>query len=65
MSDDEDTDAVRQVAREFVDRHGDEALDRLREQAEMAAERGDELAAQTWRDIADEAERLLAGGWSP
>lgn len=34
-------------------------------EAEIAAERGDELAADAWRDIIAYAERLLGGGWSP
>jgi hypothetical protein len=63
--DDADDDGIELMAREFVDRHGPEAIDRLREQAEIAAERGDDLAAEAWRDIIAYAERLLAGGWSP
>jgi hypothetical protein len=50
---------VKQVAREFVDRHGPDALRVLREWAELADGLADALAARAWRDIADAAERLL------
>jgi hypothetical protein len=50
---------VEKVAREIVDQHGPEAIPILRERAEAADMIGDELAAETWRDIAKSAERLL------
>lgn len=57
MGDDEDF--VEQVAREYVERHGPDAVSVLRERADMAEEVGDLLSAEAWRDIADAAERLL------
>jgi hypothetical protein len=48
-----------QVAREFVDRHGPDALRILREHAEIADAVGDDLSAKAWRDIADVADHLL------
>jgi len=50
---------VEKVAREIVDQHGPEAIPILRERAEAADMIGDELAAETWRDIAESTERLL------
>lgn len=50
---------VEKAAREIVDQHGPEAIPILRERAEAADMIGDELAAETWRDIAKSAERLL------
>jgi uncharacterized alpha-E superfamily protein len=50
---------VEKAAREIVDQHGPEAIPILRERAEAADMIGDELAAETWRDIAESAERLL------
>ena len=50
------------VAREIVEQHGGDAVKIVRERAEAARLLGDELAAETWRDIAtaDTAERLVA-----
>ena len=56
---DDDEKLVEQVAREIVDQHGADAVEILRERAEAADLLGDELAAETWRDIADAAERML------
>ena len=50
---------VAQVAREFVQRHGNEAPCILRERAELAEAQGDHLAARDWREIAAAAETLL------
>ena len=50
---------VAQVAREMVDRHGGGAPRMLRERAEIADAQGDRLSGETWRDIADAAEKLL------
>jgi hypothetical protein len=57
MADDEKT--VETVAHESVDRYGADAVPVLRERAEYAEAMGDKLAAKTWRDIADAAERML------
>jgi hypothetical protein len=56
---------VEEVAREFVDRHGFEAVAVLRENAEIAEGIGDERAAKSWLDIADAAKYLLGqiGRW--
>ena len=59
MSDDDD---LEKVAREYVQRHGPESIVILRDLAEMADAVGDVLSAETWRDIADAAERILRGG---
>jgi hypothetical protein len=63
MKDDEKL--VEKVAREIVDQHGTDALEILRERADAADLCSDELAAETWRDIADAAERMLreSGGY--
>ena len=62
---DDDEKLVEQVAREIVDEHGTDAVEILRERAEAAGLLGDELAAETWRDIATAAERMLreSGGY--
>ena len=53
------------VARETLDQYGTKAVEILRERVEAAEMSGDELAAETWRDIADAAERILrqSGGY--
>ena len=56
MSDD---DNVEQVAHEYVQRHGVDSPSILRDYAEVADSIGDRLSAETWRDIADAAERIL------
>jgi hypothetical protein len=43
------------VAREIVEQHGGDAVEIVRERAEAAGLLGDELAAETWRDIATAA----------
>ena len=50
---------VEKVAREVVDQHGPDAIPILRERAKAADMSDDALAAETWRDIADAAERIL------
>jgi hypothetical protein len=50
---------VEKVAREVVDQHGPDALSILRERAKVADMSDDALAAETWRDIAHSAERIL------
>jgi hypothetical protein len=59
MSDDDD---VEQVAHEYVQRHGLDSPSILRDYAEVADTIGDILSAETWRDIADAAERILQSG---
>ena len=59
MSDDDD---VEQVAHEYVQRHGIDSPSILRDYAEVADTIGDILSAETWRDIADAAERILQSG---
>ena len=51
---------VERAAREIIDQHGPDAVPILRERAEVADGLGDPLAAETWRDIADAAERMLS-----
>jgi len=60
MSDDDDD--VEQVAHEYVQRHGLDSPSILRDYAEVADTIGDILSAETWRDIADAAERILQSG---
>ena len=48
-----------QAAAAFVRKHGCGALAILDERAETAEELGHRVAAKTWREMADAAERLL------
>ena len=57
MEDDEKL--VDKVAREVVDQHGADAIPILRERAKAADVSDDALAAETWRDVANAAERIL------
>jgi len=57
MEDDEKL--VEKIAREVVDQHGPDALPMLRQRAKAADMSDDALAAETWRDVADAAERIL------
>ena len=51
--------AVERVAREFVERYGKaEALRLLRDHAEVAGGKGDDLSAKAWGDIGDFAEGM-------
>ena len=54
----DDNDLVEQVAREYVQRHGTDSLDVLRDLAEVADQIDDYASAEAWRDIADAAERI-------
>jgi hypothetical protein len=56
---DDDGWAVERAAQEAIDQHGDDAVAILRERADLADQIGDMLTAETWRDIADAAERIL------
>ena len=51
-----------QAAAAFVYRHGRSAVAILGERAETAEERGHPVAAQSWREMADAAARLLRVG---
>ena len=59
MRADDNGQSVERVARQMIDRYGSDAPTLLRERAEQADTIGDALGAEAWRDIADEAERLL------
>jgi hypothetical protein len=50
---------IEEVAREFVERHGSDAVDVLRENAEIADGIADELSVRSWLDITDAAKCLL------
>jgi hypothetical protein len=52
---------IAETAWEYVGRYGGAALSLLCELAAAAERAGDALAAQTWRAIAEAAERILNG----
>jgi hypothetical protein len=54
-----DDEFIDDTAREFVGRYGFASLALLRERAATAEAAGDDLLAQTWREIVEAAERLL------
>lgn len=58
----DDDDFLDHVAREYVERHGPDAVSILRERADMADELGDRESAEAWRDIAETAESILREG---
>jgi hypothetical protein len=49
------------AAAKFIESHGRAALRILDERAALAGERGHRVAAETWRDMAEAAARLLHG----
>ena len=53
---------IEETAWEYVGLHGSACVSVLRRLAEAAERSGDELSAQTWRAIAEAAERILALG---
>jgi hypothetical protein len=53
---------IEDTAWEYVGLHGDRCVRVLRQLAEAAEQSGDELSAQTWRAIAEAADRILAMG---
>jgi hypothetical protein len=55
-----DDDFITETARAFVGRYGLASLAMLRERAAIAEAAGDYLLAQTWREIVEAAERMLA-----
>src|SRR5688500_17421792 len=59
FADAEDARLVSQTAAEWVARDGAQAVGALRAHASQAKSKGDDLSYRAWRDIADEAERLL------
>jgi hypothetical protein len=64
FADAEDARLVSQTAAEWVARDGAQAVGALRGHAWQAKSQGDDLSYRAWRDIADEAERLLRRtGW--
>ncbi len=48
-----------EAARDYVAQHGFNSLYVLRDRADIAARAGDEIAAQTWRNIAEVAAEIL------
>jgi hypothetical protein len=54
-----DQDDIRQAAADHIHALGSGAVDWLNEQADIADGLEDYAAAQTWRDIAEAAERML------
>jgi hypothetical protein len=50
---------VDEVAREFIERNGSEAVAVLRQHAEISDGLADKHSAKAWQDIADAAKRLL------
>jgi hypothetical protein len=51
---------IEETAWEYVSLHGRESVALLRRLAEVTERAGDALSAQTWRAVADAAERILA-----
>ena len=51
---------IEETAWEYVDLHGKACISVLQRLAEATERAGDPLSAQTWRAIADAAERILA-----
>jgi hypothetical protein len=51
---------IEETAWEYVGLHGDRCVKVLRQLAQAAEQSGDELSVQTWRAIAEAAERILA-----
>jgi hypothetical protein len=54
-----DDDFIEDVAREYVGLHGTQSIAMLEERAEIPEAAGDQLAAQTWRAIAEAAESII------
>jgi hypothetical protein len=51
---------IEETAWEYVGLHGKECVPILRRLATAAEQTGDALSAQTWRAVAEAAERILA-----
>jgi len=54
-----DDEFIEEVAREYVARYGPSGVTMLRERAKFAEATGDYLLAQSWREMAEAAERLM------
>ena len=54
---------IEETAWEYVGLHGKGSVSMLSRLAEAAARAGDDVSAQTWRAIAEAAERILASRW--
>ncbi len=54
-----DDDFVEETAWEYVIRHGNASVRMLRQFAEIAEGTGNAVSAQTWRAIAEAAERIV------
>ena len=55
----DDADLVRAVAADYVYQQGRRAVLYLRDQEKIAANQGDALSAEAWRDIAEAAASIL------
>jgi hypothetical protein len=62
MVQDDDTEIVTAVAEEFVEKLGSDAVPYLRQEEDLAADRGDSFSADAWHDIADAATLILICG---
>ena len=51
---------IEETAWEYVGLHGEECVSLLRQLGDAAERAGDALSAQTWRAVAEAAERILA-----
>ena len=55
----DDSESIRHVAGQYVERLGRDAPKHLRDRAEDAEVMGDGASAETWREIAEAAEEML------
>ena len=58
-----DDELIEETAREFVAMHGANAVALLQERAHLAAASGNDILAQTWREIQCVAEHILGVGF--
>ena len=56
---------IEEAAWDHVGLHGSACVSVLRQLAEITDKAGDELSAQTWRAIAEAAERILGTEYEP
>jgi hypothetical protein len=56
----DDADAVRSVAQDYVNRLGKDAAPYLRAEEAASKRANDGLSAEAWHDIGDAAERILS-----
>jgi hypothetical protein len=52
---------IEETAWEYVGLHGSRSASVLRQLADLAESAGDVVSAQTWRAVAEAAERILGG----